>query len=133
MGSPIAIFSLTSVNSDEPPSNPSSHDITKRLQKLLENLYQARDRVKLPWKNYIHPGDPIAYPLAELLKYLVDKEEKYLDFQDVISQEPKFFDFLREPLNQTTLSLLQGGEAHGSYWESQKVIQEISSLLPKKA
>lgn len=133
MGSPIAIFSLTSVNSDsnQPDSDSSSHDITSRLHKLLENLYQARNGEKLPWRNFIHPGDPIAYPLAELMKDLVDKDEKYIDFQDLITQEPKLFDFLTDQISQTTLALLQGGEAHGSYWQSQKVIQEISSILKK--
>lgn len=131
LGSPIAIFSLTSVNSDsnQNGSDSSSHDITFRLQKLLENLYQARNGEKLPWRNFIHPGDPIAYPLKELMEDLVDKDEKYIDFQDLITQDPKLFDFLQEPISQTTLALLQGGEAHGSYWQSQKVIQEISSIL----
>ncbi len=133
MGSPIAIFSLTSVNSDpnQPDSDASSHDITLRLQQLLENLYQVRNGEKLPWKNFIHPGDPIAYPLEKLMKDLVDNDEKYIDFQDLITDEPKLFDFLKEPISQTTLALLQGGEAHGSYWQSQKVIQEISSILKK--
>ena len=134
MGSPVAIFSLTSVNSDpnQTDSDVSSHDITRRLQQLLDNLYQARSGEKLPWKNFIHPGDPIAYPLKELMQDLVDREEKYLDFQDLITQEPKLFDFVKEPISQTTLALLQGGEAHGSYWSSQKVIQEISSILKKQ-
>lgn len=133
MGSPIAIFSLTSVSgdADRPNSDGSSHDITFRLQKLLENLYQVRNGVKLPWRNFIHPGDPIAYPLKKLMNDLVDNDEKYIDFQDVMTQEPRLLDFLTEPISQTTLALLQGGEAHGSYWQSQKVSEEISSILKK--
>jgi hypothetical protein len=137
MGSPIAIFSLTSVNSDnndrtdENLSSSSSHDITFRLQKLLENLYQARGGEKLPWRNFVHPGDPIAYPLKELMIDMVDNDEKYIDFQDLITHETRLFDFLKEPLSQTTLALLQGGEAHGSYWQSQQVSREISSILQK--
>ncbi len=133
MGSPIAIFSLTNVNSDsnQPDSNSSSHDITSRLQNLLENLYQARKGKKLPWRNFIHPGDPIAYPLKKLMNDLVDKEEKYIDFEDLITQEPKLLDFIKEPINQSTFALLQGGKAHGSYWQSQQVIQQISSILHK--
>ena len=133
MGSPIAIFSLTSVNSapNQPDSDSSSHDITARLHKLLENLYQARNGEPLPWRNFIHPGDPIAYPLEKLMKDLVDNDEKYIDFQDLITQEPKLFNFLTDPISQTTLALLHGGEAHGSYWQSQKVIREISSILQK--
>ncbi|MGL5836826.1 MAG: hypothetical protein ACRC1Z_26890, partial [Waterburya sp.] len=133
MGSPIAIFSLTSVNADpnQSEASSSSHDITLRLQELLQNLYQARNGAKLPWRNFIHPGDPIAYPLKKLMKDLVDNDEKYIDFQDVITQEPRLLDLLKEPVSQTTLALLQGGKAHGSYWQSQQVIQEISSILPK--
>ncbi|MGL4884017.1 MAG: hypothetical protein ACRC8K_23605 [Waterburya sp.] len=133
MGSPIAIFSLTSVNADpnQPEASSSSHDITLRLQELLQNLYQARNGAKLPWRNFIHPGDPIAYPLKKLMKDLVDNDEKYIDFQDVITQEPRLLDLLEKSVSQTTFALLQGGKAHGSYWQSQQVIQEISSILPK--
>ncbi len=133
MGSPIAIFSLTSVNSDpnQLNSGASSHDITLSLQKLLNNLYEVRKGEKLPWRNFIHPGDPIAYPLKKLMNDLVDNEGKYIDFQDLITQEQNLFNFLKEPISQTSLALLQGGEAHGTYWESQKVIQEISSILKK--
>ena len=133
MGSPIAIFSLTNVNSDpnQPNSDGNSYDITSRLQELLNNLYQARNGAKLPWRNFIHPGDPIAFPLEQLMKEIVDSEEKYIDFQDLISSEPNFFSVVSQPINQTTLALLRGGKAHGSYWQSQKVIQEISSILKK--
>ena len=131
MGSPIAIFSLTSVtsNSNQPGLNGSGNDITLNLQKLLNNLYQARNGEKLPWRNFIHPGDPIAFPLEELMKDLVDNEEKYIDFEDIISQENNPFNFMMEPISQTDFALLQGGEAHRSYWQSQKIIQEIVSLL----
>lgn len=135
MGSPIAIFSLTSVNSDsnQPDSDSSSHDITSRLQKLLENLYQVREGKKLPWRNFIHPGDPIAYPLKKLMNDLVDNDGKYIDFKDLITREPNLFDSVKEPINQSTFALLQGGKAHGSYWQSQQVIQEISGILKNNA
>ena len=137
MGSPVAIFSLTNVNSDVSDSEilasaaPSSHDITPRLKELLESLYKARGNTKLPWRNYIHPGDPIAYPLKELMSSLVDRDEQYIDFQDLFTHEPKLFDFLTQPLSQTTLALLQGGDAHGSYWHSDKVVEEVASFFKK--
>ena len=135
MGSPVAIFSLTNVSSDVSDSeiladtNPSSHDITPRLKELLESLYKVRGNTKLPWRNYVHPGDPIAYPLKELMSSLVDRDEKYIDFQDLFTHEPRLFDFLAQPLSQTTLALLQGGEAHGSYWQSDKVVEEIAGFF----
>lgn len=52
MGSPVAIFSLTDVTA-------SGHNITPKLQQLLDSLQQERQGKKLPWRNYIHPGDPI--------------------------------------------------------------------------
>ncbi|MDF5714740.1 MAG: hypothetical protein PUP93_12850 [Rhizonema sp. NSF051] len=127
MGSPVAIFSLMDVS---PTNNntdlSSSHDITPQLQKLLESLHEARKGEKLPWRNYIHPGDPIAYPLKELMTDLVDGDSKYLDIEDIITQEPSMFDFLTV---QSILALLKGGEAHSSYWQSNKVVQGISHVL----
>lgn len=137
MGSPIAIFSLTDVipgkddTNKGTPSTSSGHDITPNLQKLLENLHEARQGEKLPWRNYIHPGDPIAYPLNELMGSLVDGDKKYLDIQDLITYEAGVLNFLTEPFRQATLALMHGGEAHGSYWHSQKVVKEINSVLKK--
>ncbi|MBR8839178.1 MAG: hypothetical protein DSM106950_35560 [Stigonema ocellatum SAG 48.90 = DSM 106950] len=127
MGSPVAIFSLMDVSpGKDNTDSSSSHDITPKLQRLLESLHEARNGKKLPWRNYIHPGDPIAYPLKELMTDLVDGDSKYLDIQDLITHEPGMFDFLTE---QSILSLVHGGEAHGSYWQSNKVVQQISSVL----
>lgn len=134
MGSPIAIFSLTNVvpgkdDPESPLSQGSGHDITPKLQQLLETIHQERQGKKLPWRNYVHPGDPIAYPLNELMTDLVDGDKKYLDIQDIITHEAGIFDFLNEPVSQTTLALLHGGKAHGSYWDSDKVAQEIGNSI----
>ena len=131
MGSPVAIFSLTDVaQGRDAADSPSSHDITPKLQQLLESLNKARNGKKLAWRNYIHPGDPIAYPLKELMTSLVDGDAKYLDIQDLITQEAGLLDFVAA---QTILPLLKGGEAHGSYWHSNKVVQEISSVMKQEA
>ncbi|MBV9386838.1 MAG: hypothetical protein JOZ78_10470 [Chroococcidiopsidaceae cyanobacterium CP_BM_ER_R8_30] len=136
MGSPIAIFSLTDVapgrdNAEGVPSSSSGHDITPKLQLLLERLHQARQGEKLPWRNFVHPGDPVAYPLNELMTSLVDGDKQYLDIADIITHEAGLFDYITEPFSQTALALLHGGDAHGSYWHSEKVVQEISSVLKK--
>jgi hypothetical protein len=126
-----AIFTLTNiVPGKDGIDSPSTHDITPELQKLLESLYVARNHKKLPWRNYIHLGDPIAYPLKELMTNLVDSDTKYLDIQEVITQEAAFLDFLTA---QSVFSLLQGGKAHGSYFTSNKVVQEICGVLKKEA
>jgi hypothetical protein len=127
LGSPIAIFTLTNViPGKDGADSPSSHDITPELQKLLESLYAARNGKKLPWKNYIHPGDPIAYPLKELILNLVDGDEKYLAMKDIMTYEATWLDLLTA---QSVLPLLSGGKAHGSYWESNKVVEDISSAV----
>jgi hypothetical protein len=136
LGSPIAIFSLVDVIGDRESNDAenaltqgNSHDITPKLRQLLETLYQERQGQKLPWRNYLHPGDPLAYPLVELIGDLVDNDQKYLDIRDIISREAEMLDMLTESVSQTTLALLNGGKAHGSYWRSDKVAQEISKVV----
>lgn len=121
MGSPIALFSLLSVNG-------SSHDFKPRLNKLLENLHNLRGG-KLPWLNFIHSGDPVAWPLEKIMFDLVDGDAKYLDFKDVITRKANLSDFLMEPVSQTILALLNGGNAHGSYWKSKEVAQIITQTI----
>lgn len=131
MGSPVAISSLAHlVPGQNGPDSPSSHDITPNLHKLLECLQKARNGKKLPWRNYIHPGDPIAYPLEQLMTNLVDGDKKYLDIKDIITHKAGLFEFFSA---QTVLSLIHGGEAHSSYWNNDKVVQEISTVIKKEA
>jgi hypothetical protein len=123
MGSPIALFSLISVNG-------SSHDFQPQFNKLLENLYRRRGR-ELPWLNFIHSGDPVAWPLEKVMSGLVDGDAKYLDFKDQLTHEK--FDFLIQPFSQTILALLNGGKAHGSYWSSKEVAQSIAQIIKTAA
>ncbi|BAY49323.1 hypothetical protein SAMD00079811_69520 [Scytonema sp. HK-05] len=127
MGSPVAIFTLTNViPGRDGPDSPSTHDITPQLQKLLESLHARRNGKKLPWRNYIHAGDPIAYPLKEVITNLVDGQTKYLDIQDLMTHESGL---LESVTAQSVFALLHGGEAHGSYFSSDKVVQEISNVV----
>ncbi len=125
MGSPVAIFSLINLIPSS-PNSPSTHDITPQMQKLLESLHARRNGLKLPWRNYIHPGDPIAYPLEDVMSNIVDNQKKYLDFKDYSTHELELPGFLTD---QPLLALLHGGEAHGSYFTSDKVVQDISEVL----
>jgi hypothetical protein len=132
MGSPISIFSLIDAKQgvDETATDSeSTHDITPRLQTLLKSLGEDREGKKLPWRNFAHPGDPIAYPLAVTLNKMVDGERKYLDIQDIITRNTSLFDFLTKPISQTVLALVHGGDAHGSYWKSQEVAQRIAKEI----
>jgi AcrR family transcriptional regulator len=132
MGSPIAIFSLMDMDLLAPGTDQNqlahTHDITPKLQGLLDNVHQAIQR-KLPWLNFAHPGDPIAYPLAELLPGMVDGEGRYLDVQDILTHRSNLTDVLVDQVSQTKLALLDGGEAHRSYWHSHEVTEQLAEMI----
>ncbi len=132
MGSPIAIFSLIDVKpgKDTPEGAvKSSHDITPKLQQLLKNLYDLRQEKEIPWKNFINPGDPIAYPLNELLSRLVGGQKKYLDTKDLLVTGKGLLNFFAQPFSQSFISLVQGGDAHSSYWQDEKIAKEIAASV----
>ncbi|GBE91842.1 hypothetical protein [Nostoc cycadae] len=163
MGSPVAIFSLTDVKSDQDETGASSshditpnlqtfvgqneigasssHDITPKLQTLLKSLQEeASPREKLPWWNYIHPADPIAYPLQKMMIDLVDGYTEYLDIQDTITHSTGWLGWLENliaqtPLAQTNLPLLLSllpDNPHGSYWHNDEVIKKIIHVVKNK-
>jgi hypothetical protein len=138
MGSPVALFSLIDVKENptgtnvNTPNITNTHDITPRLEELLENLYQSLGK-KLLWKNFIHPGDPVAYPLATLMTQLVDGNGKYLDVQDVVMHNKELFDFFTQAVSQSVLALLHGGDAHSNYWKSEEVARTIAQTIRRSA
>ena len=125
MGSPIALFSLISVNG-------STHDFKPRLNQLLQALFNKTHK-KLPWLNFIHPGDPVAWPFEKVMFNLVDKQAELLIFEDVITHNTDLSDFITQPLSQTILALLHGGDAHGSYWTSKQVTNRIVEQIKQVA
>lgn len=132
MGSPIGFFSLLDVtasgsNAGDQPL--SSHDITAHLEQFLESLYQELG-APLPWYNFVHPGDPIGYPLEKLLPCLLDGASQSIDIQDILTP-PTGLDIVAEPISQTPLALVQAGEAHGSYWQCDLVARTIVQAIEK--
>ncbi len=130
MGSPIALFSLVSVEG-------SSHDFKPLFNQLLSSLYIKLGR-PLPWLNFIHPGDPVAWPLEKLIGKLVVNEnhpedKQYVAIQDVVTQNANLFDFITEPVSQTYLALLYGGAAHSSYLSSEEVAKRIADTIKAAA
>lgn len=120
LGSPLALFSLLSVTDE------SSHDLAPNLRQLLQNLYHKNDRRPLPWYNYLHPGDPIAYTLQGVIPALFKKDPTipfYVQVRDVITEHYGF------PLTQGILPLLWGGSAHESYWQSRLVAKTIAQTV----
>jgi hypothetical protein len=110
--------------------NTCTHDITPRLGKLLDSLHLELGK-KLPWYNFVHPGDPVAYPLEKLLPQLVDPQGQYIDLQDILTHSTSLAELLTEPWSQTTFALLHGGETHGSYWQSDQVAQQIAQAIAR--
>lgn len=123
MGSPIALFSLLNIIGNV--DGASTHDLTPRLSDFLEYLYTKQGK-PLPWFNFAHPGDPIAYPLEGVMKMLLKNNQRYVDIQDVITDKGNIF---TRPFNQKVLPLLWGGKAHGSYWNSALVVKTISEVI----
>jgi hypothetical protein len=146
LGSPIGIFSLMDVNQptvdaqSDPSKATSTRDITPGLVKLLENLHQALDGNKLPWLNFVHPGDPIASPLEGILPPMIDGEKTYVDIRDrlvpaniaEVFKEPfseALLELIAQPFRQTVVAILGGGNAHVSYWQSPSVAEGITQLI----
>lgn len=122
MGSPISLFSLINLN------NGYSFNLTPKLKELLESLY-GRLKRPLPWQNFAHPGDPIAYPLEGVMPLLMAESRDKVQVEDVITSANP----LLKPFSQTLLPLLSGGDAHGSYWQNQDVAKKIAAAIhPKK-
>lgn len=139
MGSPIGIFSLMDVDQQSMQDTTNAqgdvictHDITPRLTQLLKSLHDELG-IMLPWRNYVHPGDPVAYPLSTLLPTMVDNDGHYLDVQDLLTHPADLSDFLTEPFSQTLLAMLHGGAAHHSYWQSKEVAHKIAQTIRQVA
>ena len=91
MGAPIGLFSLTDVApptadaQSDPRNATSSHDITPSLVQLLTNLHQELGGSKLPWRNFVHPGDPIGSPLEGILQaWSMKMGPVYIDLKDIL-------------------------------------------------
>ncbi|MBD2607763.1 hypothetical protein H6G81_25345 [Scytonema hofmannii FACHB-248] len=140
MASPIAIFSLLDIVKGENQAltpeltenqaeQRATHDITPKLKQLVANLNQEENSNKLPWRNYLHPADPIAWPLDPLIYSLVDGLQRNIEIKDIISKL-SFLESLMQPFSKEALvMLLYGGQAHGSYFNNVQVAQEIVKTI----
>jgi hypothetical protein len=128
MGSPIALFSLLTI-SGRNANDESTHDISPGLKDLLRNLVQGDS--KLPWLNFVHPGDPIAWTLEQVINKLIPGSEKYVQVEDIITRGSGLWEWIAQLpfLRQTFIALVNGGSAHGSYWRNKKVAQRIAANI----
>ena len=127
LGSPIALFNLIDLVPDATGLG-STYDITQNLQELLQTLYRERGQQPLPWYNFIHPSDPFAWTLKEVMQEVVGNG--FVEIEDVVTKDTDLTDLLMLPFRQTPISLLiNGGDAHGSYWRCRDVVQKMSSAI----
>jgi hypothetical protein len=124
MGSPIALFNL--INTGE----KNGHDLVPELQTFIQNLYQETGK-SLPWKNYIHPADPIAYPLEGVSEQFlgVTNKNSAVTVSDVLVKTDAWNEKLMGVVQGNVLSVVYGGTAHNSYWKIPEVPKAIAATI----
>jgi hypothetical protein len=120
MGSPIPIFNLIHTVKPE-----SALNITSGLKTLLETTYPAEQ--KLTWCNFSHPGDPIAWPLEKTVRRLT--QTPVIEIRDEVIWGHGLLELIAQMLQHSFLALINGGNAHSSYWHSQKVADRIQHSI----
>ncbi|WAL62508.1 hypothetical protein [Thermocoleostomius sinensis] len=124
MGSPIPIFNLIHTVKPESPL-----DITTGLKTLLENTYGPDQ--KLTWCNFAHPGDPIAWPLEKTVSRLM--QTPILEITDELVDGSGLLEFFAKQVRHSFWALINGGNAHSSYWRSKKVADRIQHTIRSTA
>jgi hypothetical protein len=123
MGSPIALFNLVNIQEGK------AFNLTPKLKEFLEALHQKM-RKPLPWRNYAHAGDPIAYPLEGMMPLFLDQARNLVDIKDVMSPTGigRVFGQTNIPIINL-LPIVSGGNAHGSYWKERGVAKKIGEII----
>jgi hypothetical protein len=137
MGAPIGLFRLMMGTTASDPL-PSTHDITGRLKDYFQNLC-GEIHTSFPWRNYLHPMDPLATPIEQLLPGMLGADSSCLDSKDILTQD---VDLLSQaaslspggsgPLGnkiEAAQLMLFGGPAHNSYWMNQLVASTILQTI----
>jgi hypothetical protein len=126
MGSPIALFNL--INMGE----KNTHDLSPDLQLFLKALYTKTGKAVL-WKNYIHPGDPIAYPLEgvsdEFLGQISNDKNAAVKVSDMLVKTNALSEKLMGVMEGNVISALYGGTAHNSYWTIPEISKAIAATI----
>jgi hypothetical protein len=121
MGSPIALFNLLNA------SGAQSFNLTPKLKDFLISLHSKMGK-SLPWYNYAHPGDPIAYPLKGVMDLSLDEAKKFVHIEDIVIPTNPLISHFGQT-KASILSILWGGDAHGSYWTNKSVIKIIGNVI----
>ncbi|WP_373542755.1 hypothetical protein [Chamaesiphon sp.] len=116
MGSPISLFNLLNA------SGAKSFNLTPKLKDLLSSLHIETGK-PLPWCNYAHPGDPIAYPLKGVMDLSLGEARDFVKINDIVTNT---FSLIPK---ESLLHILRGGDAHSSYWNERSVIKNIGDVI----
>jgi len=132
MGSPFAIFRLLyAVGPDEKTDAGSStrnrHDISKNIRRFFK--YRQEHSVQpLRWINFVHPGDPIAYPLQSSVSAMLgETQQSSVQFNDLLVHgdndlEGKAVEGLVSAFRDTPFSLAAAPFAHLTYWQPSAIV-----------
>lgn len=140
MGSPLGLFSLIDVDLSSTDKLiggkvANTHDVTPRLQTLLERLNtkatELNETAVLPWRNFAHPGDPLASPLLPLIPYMISNAGDYIEVKDYMTSAPG--DWLFFLFKSSFIALAHASAAHLGYWESANVADTVGNLILKSA
>ncbi len=133
MGSPIPFVNMT--------LGTTLEDVEKNLSHYLQ-----KDRGTLPWFNFIHASDIIAYPLRPLLKkvnpQLMTLEDIYLT-NDISAIETKLRQFIQSSPAQLLIKMNPDLEAaissipavvgtptgHLCYWKERVIAEHIAKII----
>ena len=91
---------------------------------ILTTLYNFVGS-SLPWYNFAHPGDLIAYPIEKLMPNMLGPGAQYVSIQDFLVTDagPQFMD------NFDPYAILRAGDAHQAYWKSNLVAEHIAQAI----
>lgn len=127
MGSPLSIYQLMIQNTVATDDSKSTHDIRPGLKKFIDETTKVNGFKKFPWNNYIHPGDPIGYPLERVIPNILGDS---VEVKDIISKAG-FFGAIVNILPSEYAQLARGifSNAHGSYWDDGNVADSMVEHL----
>jgi hypothetical protein len=123
MGSPISLFNL--INAASGKGKTLTFNLTPNLKEFLQSSAELAKK-PLPWQNFIHPGDPIAYPLEGAMRSSLGADaQEFVKIDDIVTKAKMGAQFF----NLFGLGIIAGGEAHGSYWENVDVAKDIAKVI----
>jgi hypothetical protein len=129
MGCPFSLFSLMDISAlPTTPSSSSGHDISDTMIKFFSTLYDDKKK-PLPWRNFIHPGDPVAYPVEPLVETMLGGQAYTANVTDVLLKQNGPLKLFGRLFHRSDVSIADASSAHASYWKSKEVSADIKTVI----